>query len=82
MPASDSLCEFIDFVNRHHIRPRLRLFDNGEHLEIITSRTDLLLTDQSDGRAQFQMQVPPYFSRNTLRYGAETYVELRSADAD
>jgi hypothetical protein len=31
----------------------------------------------SQGRAQFQMQVPPYFSRNTLHYGAESHIELR-----
>jgi predicted acyl esterase len=49
----------------------------GERLRFdVSSRTDLLLSDQSHGRAQFQMQVPPYFSRNTLHYGAETYVEL------
>jgi uncharacterized protein len=23
------------------------------------------------------MQVPPYYSRNTLHYGPETYIELR-----
>ncbi|MGA7313545.1 MAG: CocE/NonD family hydrolase [Silvibacterium sp.] len=50
----------------------------GERLRFdVGSRTDLLLSDPSHGRAQFQMQVPPYFSRNTLHYGAETYVELR-----
>jgi hypothetical protein len=50
----------------------------GDRLRFdVGSRTDLLITDQSHGRAQFQMQVPPYFSRNTLHYGAETYVELR-----
>ena len=27
--------------------------------------------------AQFQMQVPAYFSRNTVHYGPETYIELR-----
>ena len=50
----------------------------GERLRLdVDSRTDLLLSDQGRGRAQFQTQVPPYFSRNTLHYGAETYVELR-----
>ncbi|HSZ57288.1 MAG TPA: CocE/NonD family hydrolase [Tepidisphaeraceae bacterium] len=43
----------------------------------IGSRTDLLRSDQSHGHAQFDMQVPPYFSRNTLHYGPETYVEVR-----
>jgi hypothetical protein len=50
----------------------------GERLRLdVGSRTDLLLSDQSHGRAQFQMQVPPYYSRNTLHYGPETYIELR-----
>jgi hypothetical protein len=50
----------------------------GERLRIdIASRTDLLRSDQSHGRAQFDMQVPSYYSRNTLYYGRETYVELR-----
>jgi hypothetical protein len=25
-----------------------------------------------------QIQVPPYFSRNTVHYGPETYIELRT----
>ena len=33
-------------------------------------------SDVSHGHAQFEMHVPPYFSRNTLHHGPETYVEL------
>lgn len=60
------------------LTPQPVLLRAGERLRFdVSSRTDLLLSDQSHGRAQFQMQVPPYFSRNTLHYGPETYIELR-----
>jgi predicted acyl esterase len=63
---------------RFSLTPQPVVLRAGERLRFdVGSRTDLLLSDQSHGRAQFQMQVPPYFSRNTLHYGAETYVELR-----
>jgi len=42
----------------------------------VGSRTDLLRSDVSHGHAQFDMQVPPYFSRNTVHYGPDSYVEL------
>ncbi|NGM88602.1 CocE/NonD family hydrolase [Parapusillimonas sp. SGNA-6] len=49
----------------------------GERLRLdIGSRTDLLRSDQSHDHAQFDMQVPPYYSRNTIHYGSETYIEL------
>jgi hypothetical protein len=64
------------------LTPQPVLLRVGERLRFdVGSRTDLLLSDQSHGRAQFQMQVPPYFSRNTLHYGAETYIELRKVPA-
>lgn len=51
---------------------------SGERLRLdIGSRTDLLRSNQSHDHAHFDMQVPPYYSRNTIHYGAETYVELR-----
>ncbi len=59
------------------LTPQPVLLQTGEQLRFDVGRTDLLLSDQSHGRAQFQMQVPPYFSRNNLHYGAETYIELR-----
>jgi uncharacterized protein len=46
----------------------------GERLRFdIASRTDLLRGDQSHDHARFDMQVPPYFSRNTVHYGPDTY---------
>jgi len=60
------------------LTPQPVVLKTGERLSFdVGSRTDLLLSDQTHGRAQFQMQVPPYFSRNTLNYGADTYIELR-----
>jgi hypothetical protein len=35
----------------------------------------------SHGYEQFDMQVPPYFSRNTIHFGEDSYLELtRAAD--
>jgi putative CocE/NonD family hydrolase len=52
----------------------------GERLRLdIASRTDLLRSDVSHGHAQFDVQVPPYFSRNTLHYGPDSFVEMRRA---
>jgi hypothetical protein len=42
----------------------------------VTSRTDLLISEMSHGRAHFNLQVPPYFSRNTLHHGPQTCTEL------
>lgn len=54
----------------------------GERLRLdIASRTDLLRSDVSHGHAQFDMQVPPYFSRNTIHYGPDSYLEMWAADA-
>jgi putative CocE/NonD family hydrolase len=61
------------------LTPQPVLFRKGERLRLdVGSRTDLLISDQTHGRAQFEMQVPPYYSRNKLHYGSETYVQLRS----
>jgi uncharacterized protein len=49
----------------------------GEQLRLsIASRTDLLRSDQSHEHAHFDCQVPPYFSRNTIHCGKESFVEL------
>lgn len=49
----------------------------GEKLRFdIASRTDLLKSDPSHGYVHFDLPVPPYFSRNTLHYGPQTYLEL------
>nr|WP_286198839.1 CocE/NonD family hydrolase [Mesorhizobium sp. BR1-1-16] len=50
----------------------------GERFRLdIASRTDLLRSDVSRGYAQFDMQVPPYFSRNTIHYGKDSFIEMR-----
>jgi uncharacterized protein len=55
----------------------------GERLRFdVASRTDLMRSDVSHGHAQFDMTVPPYYSRNTLHYGADTYIELRRANQE
>jgi hypothetical protein len=67
---------------RFSLTPQPVVLKAGERLRLdIGSRTDLLVSNVSQGRAQFQMQVPPYFSRNTLHYGAESYIELRRVRA-
>ena len=59
------------------LTPRPALFRKGEKLRLdIGSRTDILRSDVSHGYEQFDMQVPPYFSRNSIHYGAESYLEL------
>jgi hypothetical protein len=53
----------------------------GEMLRLdVTSRTDLLKNDVSHGYVQFDLPAPPYFSRNTLHYGPQTYLELHRVD--
>ena len=65
---------------RFSLTPQPVMLRAGEHLVLdVGSRTDLLCSDVSHGHAQFDMQVPPYYSRNTIHYGADTYVEVRRA---
>jgi len=57
---------------RLSLTPRPALFRNGEKLRLdIGSRTGVLRSDVSHGYEQFDMQVPPYFSRNSIHYGEE-----------
>ena len=42
----------------------------------VASRSDVLRSDVSHGYVQFDLPAPPYFSRNTLHYGPDTYLEL------
>ncbi len=64
-------------ILRFSLTPKPVLLKAGERLRFdVGSRTDLLRSDVSHGHAQFDMQVPPYFSRNTLHYGPDSYVEL------
>jgi uncharacterized protein len=49
----------------------------GEKLRFeIASRTDLLKSDFAHGYVHFNIPGPPYFSRNKLHYGSESYLEL------
>ena len=78
MDVPEPLVPHVPVTLKFSMTPQPVVLGAGERLRLdVGSRTDLLLSDQSHGRAQFQMQVPPYFSRNTLHYGVETYVELR-----
>ncbi len=59
------------------LTPQPVVLKPGERLRLdVASRTDLLRSDPSHGHAQFDMQVPPYFSRNTIHYGPDTYLEV------
>jgi len=63
------------------LTPHPAVLKPGERLVLdIASRTDLLRSDVSHGHAQFDMQVPPYFSRNTVHYGPNSFIEMRRAD--
>ncbi len=63
---------------RFSLTPQPVVLKPGERLRLdIASRTDLLRSDVSHGHAQFDMQVPPYYARNTLHYGPDTFIEVR-----
>jgi uncharacterized protein len=62
------------------LTPQPVVLKPGERLRLdIASRTDLLRSDVSHGHAQFDMQIPPYFARNTLHYGPDSFIEMRLA---
>lgn len=62
---------------RFSLTPQPVLLKPGERLRLdIASRTDLLRSDVSHGHAQFDMQVPPYYSRNTIPYGPDSFIEM------
>ena len=59
------------------LTPRPALFRKGEKIRLdIASRTDILRSDVSRGYEQVDMQVPPYFSRNSIHYGESSFLEL------
>ncbi|MBL8875192.1 MAG: CocE/NonD family hydrolase [Phycisphaerae bacterium] len=65
---------------RFSLTPQPVVLKPGDRLRLdVASRTDLLRSDVSHGHAQFDMQVPPYYARNTLHYGSDTYIELARA---
>jgi hypothetical protein len=47
--------------------------------EKLASRMDLLRSGPEHRHARFDMPVPPYFSRNTIHFGPETFLELYRA---
>ena len=64
---------------RFSLTPRPVLVTAGERIRLdLGSRTDILRSDVAHGYEQFDMQVPPYFSRNSIHYGADSYLELES----
>ncbi len=76
--APEPLAPGVPVTLRFSLTPQPVVLKPGERLILdIASRTDLLRSDVSHGHAQFDMQVPPYYSRNTLHYGPDTYIELR-----
>jgi len=76
--APEPLTPGVPVTLRFSLTPQPVVLKPGERLRLdIGSRTDLLRSDVSHGHAQFDMQVPPYFSRNTLHYGPNTFVEVR-----
>ena len=72
--APEPLAPGVPVTLRFSLTPQPVVLKPGERLILdIASRTDLLRSDVSHGHAQFDMQVPPYYSRNTLHYGPDTY---------
>lgn len=62
---------------RFSLTPRPVRLRTGERLRLdIGSRTDLQRSSLRNGYEQFDMIVPPYFARNTIHYGPDTYLEV------
>ncbi|HET7413238.1 MAG TPA: CocE/NonD family hydrolase, partial [Pararhizobium sp.] len=67
----------VPVILRFSLTPGPTRLKRGERLRLeIASRTDLLKSDVAHDHAHFNLEVPPYFSRNTIHYGPETYIEL------
>ena len=76
--APEPLVPGVPVTLRFSLTPQPVVLKPGERFILdIASRTDLLRSDVSRGHAHFDMQVPPYFSRNTLHYGSQTFIELQ-----
>lgn len=72
----------VPVVLRFSLTPQPVVLQPGDRLRLdIASRTDVLRSDVSHGHAQFDMQVPPYFARNTIHYGPDTCIELTRAES-
>ena len=64
---------------RFSLTPAAAVIRTGEALELdLASRTDLLHIPVRDGFIVPEMAVPPYFARNTIHHGPETFLELRA----
>lgn len=78
--APEPLVPGVPVTLRFSLTPRSVVLKPGERLRLdIASRTDLLRSDVGHGYAHFDMQVPPYYARNTLHYGPDTFIELSRA---
>ena len=67
---------------RFSLTPFPAALEPGEILQVdVASRTDVLRSDTSHGFEQFDMMVPPYFSRNTIHFGPDTWIEFQQLDA-
>lgn len=62
---------------RFSLTPAPVRLERGERLRLtIASRTDRVLSDVSRDHAHFPLHVPPYYARNRLHHGPQTYLEL------
>lgn len=62
---------------RFSLTPFPSVLQPGERLRLdVASRTDLLRMSPGDGFPQFDLPVPPYFSRNTLHFGGASWIEI------
>ena len=89
-PTRSTACEIaIDTSHPEPLRPGERVslvfsltpgpvrLRRGDRLRFdVASRADLLKSDVGHGYVHFDIPAPPYFSRNSLHYGPECYVEL------
>ncbi|SHE79387.1 hypothetical protein SAMN02745157_0950 [Kaistia soli DSM 19436] len=74
----EPLVRDVPVMLRFSLTPQPVLLRPGERFRLdIGSRTDLLRSDVSHGYAQFDMQVPPYFARNAVHYGEDSFIEMR-----
>ena len=62
---------------RFSLVPTAAHFAEGERLRLtLASRTDLVKGKLADGYVHFDLEVPPYFSRNTVHHGPDSWVEV------
>lgn len=89
-PARDTACEIVHDTSvpeplqpgvpvalTFSLTPGPTQLQPGDRLRLeVASRLDLLRSDVSHGYVHFDMPGPPYFARNTLHYGAGTYLTV------